>query len=237
MDQYKKEFIDFVKESKPTPPAGAMERCISSLPNVERKHRIVPLLKLQMESLPVSLYLIMVMGILLEYAVFWKENSLEAIQGCGVIHALIVLLFFWHLLLSGVGSMREIEKVCKYSYGQILFARVFCLVLLSCLSLIIVIMPNAIWYQVSLHQVTASVFPTMLGSLGALYWANHIGNSDTTLLSIYLVNAVAASVFLEKIIEMGWILMTILFFLALTMLILQTKNLMNRSIQYETYNY
>ena len=237
MDQYKKEFIDLVKESKPTPPAGAMERCISSLPNVERKQRFIPLLKLQMESLPVSLYLLMVMGILLEYAAFWRQNSLEAIRGCGVIHALIVLLFFWHLLLSGVGSMREIEKVCKYSYGQILLARVLCLVLLSFAAQMIVILPNAIWYQVSLQQIIASLFPTMLGALGALYWANHIGSSDTTLLSIYLVNAVIASVFLEQFIELGWFLMTILFFLVITMHKLQTKNLINRSIQYETYNY
>ena len=51
-----KEVIMFLRKSKPLVPDGAKERCIESLPDVKRKTNMLPLMKIQIYSMPVGIY-------------------------------------------------------------------------------------------------------------------------------------------------------------------------------------
>ena len=85
--------------------------------------------------------------------------------------------------------------------------------------------------------ILTATLPTLIGALMALLWANHIGNSDFALMTVYLVAALITGLMLEWVVETGIFLICAILLITLAALLLQTKNLTNRRINYEAYHY
>lgn len=232
-----KELISLLKEAKQEPPPGAVERCIASLPEVRRANRLLPLIKLQITSMPASMYVLALCAVVFQTILIAGMRPMDALMAVGISGAVVALLFAWHLILSGVGNMAEIEKCCKYSYGQILLARILCLCGLTLLALLAAIIPGAAANQMGIGFVLAAVLPTLIGTLAALLWANYIGNSDMAMMTVYLVSAMMTGLMLEWIVEAGTFLLCVILLATLSALFFQTKTLTNRRIQYEAYHY
>lgn len=233
----KKQVIAFLKEAKQSPPLGAMEQCISTLPEVRTPNRILPLVKLQINALPASVYILALVAILFQIILAISLRPIDALMSTSISSAIVVLLFGWHLMISSAGSMIEIEKCCKYSYGQILLARSLCLCGLSLISLMIASIPCAKITHMGITYILAATLPTIVGALTALIWVNHVGNSDFAQLTIYLVAALITGLILERIVEAGIYLLCTILLTTIVILFIQTITLTNRRINYEAYNY
>ena len=98
--------------------------------------------------------------------------------------------------------MSEIEKCCRYSYGQILMARLLCLCVLTLTTFLIAMLPGVVSRQ-ELGFLLPLVLPAACGALLALIWANYVSRSDIAQMTVYLVGALAVSMMQETIQEMG----------------------------------
>lgn len=232
-----KDVISFLKEAKQAPPAGAVETCIASLPKVRKPNRLLPLIKLQIRSMPVSMYGLALGVVVFQTLFFSGMRPMDALMAVGISSAVVTLLFAWHLMLSGAGNMAEIEKCCKYSYGQILLARILCLCILTLTALFAAIIPGAAANQLGTGFILAAVLPTLCGALAALLWANYVGNSDMALMTAYLVTALITGLMLEWIVEAGTLLILGILLATLSALYFQTKTLTNRRMHHEAYHY
>lgn len=232
-----KDVVSFLKGAKQVPAAGAVETCIASLPEIRKPNRLLPLMKLQIMSMPVSMYALALGAVIFQLFLFASMQPMDSLMAVGISSAVVALLFAWHLMLSGIGSMAEIEKCCKYSYGQILSARILCLCALALIALFAAIVPGAALNDLGIGFILAAVLPTLLGALAALLWANFIGNSDMALLTAYLVTALTAGLMLEWIVEAGTFLILGILLATLSALIFQTKTLTNRRMHHEAYHY
>lgn len=232
-----KDIISFLKEAKQVPPAGAVEKCIASLPEVRNPNRLLPLIKLQIMSMPASMYVLALGTVVFQTFLFSGMRPMDALMAVGISSAVVALLFAWHLMLSGSGNMAEIEKCCKYSYGQILLARILCLCALTLTALLAAIVPGASANQLGIGFILAAVLPTLIGALAALLWANYVGNSDMALMTAYLVTALITGLMLEWIVEAGALLILAILLATLSALFFQTKTLTNRRIHHEAYHY
>lgn len=233
----KKDIVSFLKETKQKPSPGAVERCVASLPEVHKTNCLLPLMKLQLMSMPASMYVLALGAIVLQMILFASMPPMDALMAVGISSAVVALLFAWHLMLSSAGNMVAIEKCCKYSYGQILLARILCLGGLTLIALLAAIVPGATANQLGAVFVLPAMLPTICGALTALLWANHIGNSDIALMTVYLVSALITSLMLERIMEAGLLLLCAILLVSLSALFFQTKTLTNRRIYYEAYHY
>lgn len=234
----KKDIVAFLKETKQKPSPGAVERCIVSLPEVHKTNCLLPLMKLQLMSMPASMYVLVLGAIVLQQMIlFASMPTMDALMAVGISSAVVALFFAWHLMLSSAGNMVEIEKCCKYSYGQILLARILCLCGLTLIALLAAIVPGATANQMGAVFVLPAMLPTICGALTALLWANHIGNSDIALMTVYLVSALITGLMLERIMEAGILLLCAILLVSLSALFFQTKTLTNRRIYYEAYHY
>lgn len=233
----KKEVIAFLKEAKQIPPTGAAEKCITSLPEVRQPNRLLPLIKLQIMSMPIGVYVLALGTIVFQTVLFACMEPIDALMAVGVSGAVVALLFAWHLMLSGAGSMTEIEKCCKYSYGQILLARTLCLCALTLTALLAAIIPGASLNLLGAGYILAAVLPTLCGALAALLWANYAGNSDMALMTVYLLTALITGLMLEWIAEAGVLPLCAILVGVLSALVIQTKTLTNRRIYHEAYHY
>lgn len=232
-----KDVISFLKEAIQAPPTGAVETCIASLPEVRKPNRLLPLVKLQIMSMPASMYGLALGAVVFQTFLFSSMRPMDALMAVGISSAVVALLFAWHLMLSGAGNMAEIEKCCKYSYGQILLARTVCLCALTLIALFVAIVPGAAANQLGIGFILAAVLPTLIGALAALLWANFIGNSDMALLTAYLVTALITGLMLEWIVEAGALLILAILLATLFALFFQTKTLTNRRMHHEAYHY
>ena len=147
---------------------------------------------------------------------------------------MIVLLFSRHLMLPGTGNMSEIEKCCRYSYGQILMARLLCLCVLTLTTFLIAMLPGVVSRQ-ELGFLLPLVLPAACGALLALIWANYVSRSDIAQMTVYLVGALAVSMMQETIQEMGTQTVCAALLLIAAALVWQGKILMNRRNYDETY--
>ena len=130
------------------PRSRAVEQCIISLPEIRKNYSLLPLLKLQMLSLPGSVYGLALAAVLVQQIFSFTDLPLlEVLPVTGMLHAVIVLLFSRHLMLPGTGNMSEIEKCCRYSYGQILMARLLCLCVLTLTTFLIAMLPGVVSRQ------------------------------------------------------------------------------------------
>lgn len=232
-----KEVIAFLKETKQTPSPGATERCIASLPESKKANRLLPLVKLQLGSMPASVYGLALAAVAFQIFLAISLRPLDALIATGISSAFVAMLFSWHLVLSCEGSMVEIEKCCKYSYGQILLVRILCLGGLTLTALLAAMIPSAEISHMGITFILAAILPTIIGSLAALLWANHIGNSDFAQMSVYLVAALITGLMLEQIVEAGVFLLCTILLTTIAVLFIQTKTLMNRRMYHEAYNY
>lgn len=233
----KKDVIAFLNGAKQTPSPAAVERCITSLPEVRRPNRLLPLMKLQLTSMPASMYVLAFCAVVLQHFLFDRMEPGDTLAVVGISSAAVAQLFAWHLTLSGAGNMTEIEKCCKYSYGQILLARILCLCALTVTALSAAIVPGAAANRLGVGFVLAAALPTLIGALAALLWANHVGNSDTALMTVYLVTALLTGLTLEWITEAGLFLICAIVLSVLSALVIQTKTLTNRRMYHEAYHY
>ena len=228
-----KEVIMLLKKSKPLVPDGAMERCIESLPCVKKKTNILPLIKIQIDSMPLGVYITAFFAVMLQilFAIYVRPGDVLFITG--ISNALIAMLFGWHFLLSNVGSMTEIERTCKYSYGQILLARVFCVGALTLITMLIAIIPNAGISDMGTPFLLAAILPTIVGTSATLCFVDFVENSMFSQMAVYMATAMIASLMLDFVIGLGIFLLAGIFLFACTVLFIQTKNRMNRRVYYE----
>lgn len=232
-----KEVIAFLKETKQTPSPDVVDRCINSLPDIKKPNRLLPLVKLQLRSMPASVYVLALAAVAFQILLALNLPPMDALMATGISSAVVALVFGWHLMLSCAGSMVEIEKCCKYSYGQILLARILCLSSLTLTALQAAVIPSAGFNHMGITFILAATLPTLIGALMALLWANHIGNSDFAQMTVYLVAALITGLMLEWVVEAGIFLICAILLITLAALFLQTKNLTNRRIDYEAYHY
>lgn len=232
-----KEVIAFLKKTKQTPSPNAVDRCISSLPAIQKTNRLLPLVKLQLMSMPASVYVLALAEVAFQILLAVNLHPMDALRATSISSAIVALLFGWHIILSCVGSMIEIEKCCKYSYGQILLARILCLSSLTLTALLAAVIPSAGLSHMGITFILAAALPTLISALMALLWANHIGNSDFAQMTVYLVSALITGLMLEWVVEAGIVLICAILLITLAALFLQTKNLTNRRIDYEAYHY
>lgn len=232
-----KEVIAFLKETKQTPSPDAVDRCINSLPDINKPNRLLPLIQLQLRSMPASVYVLALAAVAFQILLAVSLPPMDALMATGISSAIVALLFGWHLMLSCAGSMIETEKCCKYSYGQILLARILCLSSLTLTALLAAVIPSAGFNHMGITFILAATLPTLIGALTASLWANHIGNSDFAQMTVYLVAALITGLMLEWVVEAGIFLICAILLITLAALFLQTKNLTNRRIDYEAYHY
>lgn len=232
-----KEVIAFLKETNHPPSPNAVDRCINSLPDIQKPNRLLPLVKLQLRSMPASVYVLVLTAVVFQILLAVNLPPMDALMATGISSAVVALVFGWHLMLSCAGSMVEIEKCCKYSYGQILLARILCLSSLTLTALLAAVIPSAGFNHMGVTFILAATLPTLIGALMALLWANHIGNSDFAQMTVYLVAALITGLMLEWVVEVGIFLICVIMLITLAALFLQTKNLTNRRIDYEAYHY
>ena len=232
-----KEVIIFLKKARPTLPNGALDRCMASLPEMKKQNRLLPLIKLQIGSIPVSVYVfaLLAAGCQISLAINMRPENTLMITGLS--GAIVAMLFGWHFMLSFTGDMSEIEKTCKYSYGQILLARVLSTSVITLISLFITIIPNSRISKIGIPFVLATLLPTMAGASVALLYANHMEHSNFIQMTVYLVMALISSLLLEFILELGAIVLLIILLLTSITLDIQIQKQINRRIHYEIYNY
>ena len=227
--------VHIFQAAKRMPRSRAVEQCIISLPEIRKNYSLLPLLKLQMLSLPGSVYGLALAAVLVQQIFSFTDLPLlEVLPVTGMLHAVIVLLFSRHLMLPGTGSMSEIEKCCRYSYGQILMARLLCLCVLTLTTFLIAMLPGVVSRQ-ELGFLLPLVLPAACGALLALIWANYVSRSDIAQMTVYLVGALAVSMMQETIQEMGTQTVCAALLLIAAALVWQGKILMNRRNYDETY--
>lgn len=232
-----KEVIMFLRKLKPAIPDRAVERCIDSLPDIKKPNSLLPLIKFQICSMPVRVYISAFAAVIFQILLAVNVRPEKVLFLTGISSALVAMLFGWHFLLSYAGSMTEIEKTCKYSYGQILLTRVLCVGVLALITMLVAMIPNAGISQIGIPFLLAAVLPTILGAFTALLSVNFVGISNFCQMSVYMVTAMITSLLLEFIIELSIFLLVVILLAASMLLFIQTKNLMNRRIYYEAYNY
>lgn len=229
-----KEVIMLLKNAGSSVPNEAMERCIDSLPNVKRRTNLLPLIKIQICSLPVSTYITVLVAVVLQLILSVYVRPRNVLFFTGISSALIAMMFGWHFLFSYVGSMTEIERTCKYSYGQILLTRVLCVGALTLVEMLLIVLPGAGVSQRGIPFLIAAVLPTMIGAVAALLTTDIVENSNVSQMIIYMVAAVITSLLLEFMIELSVFVLVSLLLATCTMLYIQTKKQVNRRIYYET---
>ena len=229
-----KDVIVILKSQKPTMRKGAVERCIAALPAVKRSSNIMPLIRFQLFSLPPGMYGLGLLMIALQLRfVEVTDRPGDALVISGIAGALITLLLAWHLTLAAAEGMREIEGCCKFSYGQILLARVLCLCLLTTAALLAATVPGAVHYGLGAKFILLAILPTAFGALAAILWANWSSNRDQALMTVYLAASGVTGVTLKFMMDLTVFVVLALLLGVLIILLIQTKSLMNRRIEYE----
>lgn len=229
-----KDVIEILKSEKPTMRMGAVERCIAALPSVKRSSNIMPLIRFQLFSLPPGMYGLGLLMIALQLRfVVVTDRPGDALVISGIAGALITLLLAWHLTLAAAEGMREIEGCCKYSYGQILLTRILCLCLLTTAALLAATVPGALHYGLGAKFILLAILPTAFGALAAILWANWSSNRDQALMTVYLAASGVTGMTLKFMMDLTVFAVLALLLGVLIILLIQTKSLMNRRIEYE----
>lgn len=231
-----KNMIDFLKSNPVTPPAGAVERCIDSLPPI-RRQSILPLISLQLRCLPWSMYAIALLVIGVQLRLMMTMEAGDALVASGIVSALVALMLAWHLSMSATEGMTDIERSCRYSYGQILLSRILCLCLLTAGAVLLGAVPGAIRYALGIRFVVLALLPTASGALAAIVWAGLRRSTDLTLMSVYLVTSVLVSLNLTRLMLVTPAVLMLVILLTSVTLFFKTKTMLTRRIEHEAYPY
>ncbi len=229
-----REVISYLRRGTAEAPAGALERCLAALAEVKRQNRLLPLIRLQLRVLPLWVYGLAVLSALCQAAAFAFGQGPDAMLISAVANGLTVLLLGLHLLFSSEGRMEEVERSCKYSFGQILLARVLCFCLLVGASQGAVLLVTLFLDGAQAKVLVGSWLPTLLGCLAALVWANYLSKNEAALMSVYLTAALLTGLMMGRMLALGGLFVCLLSLAALGAIFFQTKSLLNRMIPYET---
>lgn len=231
-----KHMIAFLKSNPTTPPEGAVGRCIDSLPPI-RRQSILPLISLQLRSLPWSMYGVALCVIGVQLRLVMTMEAGDALMASGIVSALVALMLAWHLTMSATDGMADIERCCRYSYGQILLSRILCLCLLTAGAVLLGAVPGAIWHELGFRFVVLAMLPTASGALVAIIWAGWHRSTDLALMSVYLVTSVLVSLNLTSLMLVTpSVLMTVILLTTIA-LFYKTNTMLTRSIEHEAYHY
>lgn len=231
-----KNMIDFLKSNSVTPAEGAMERCIDSLPPI-RRQSILPLISLQLRSLPWSMYGAALLVIGVQLRLMMTMEARDALVVSGIVSALVALMLAWHLTMSATEGMTDIERCCRYSYGQILLSRILCLCLLTAGAVLLGAVPGAIRHELGIRFVVLALLPTASGALTAMMWTGWRRSTDQTLMSVYLVTSILVSLNLTSLMRLKPAVLMTVILLTAAVLFSKTKTMLTRSIEHEAYHY
>lgn len=231
-----KTMIDFLKSNSVTPPEEAVERCIHSLPPI-RRQSILPLISLQLRSLPWSMYGIALLVIGVQLRLVMTMEAGDALMASGIVSALVALMLAWHLTMSATEGMTDIERCCRYSYGQILLSRILCLCLLTAGAVLLGAVPGAIRHELGFRFVALALLPTASGALAAILWAGWRRSTDLALMSVYLVTSVLVSLNLTSLMRLTPAVLITVILLTAAALFSKTKTMLTRSIEHEAYHF
>ncbi len=230
----KRELISFLRRETAEVPAGAFERCLAALPEVKRQNRLLPLLRLQLRILPLWVYALAALTALCQTLAFALWQGPDAMAVSAAAAGLMVLLLGLHFLFSSEGRMEEIERSCKYSFGQILLARVLCFCLLAGASQGAALAVTLFLDGAQATALIGSWLPTLLGCLAALCWANYLSKNESALMLVYLTAALLTGLTMGRMLAIGGLFVCLLSLAILCAVFFQAKTLLNRTIPYET---
>lgn len=229
--------IDFLKAEKiEAPSKDAIRRCIHALPEVKRKPRMSALLRLQLESLPAVMYLLMAVVVASGLCLGMVLDKSTALVASGMISSMTFILLGWHLFLAETNSMAEIEHTCRYQYSQILLSRIICLMGMSIVSALCVSVPVSAYQHGGLSYCLTMMLPTSMGAVAAVLWASWISNRDFAVMTVYLVTALLTSDHLRWIFEAGVSTVSVMLIVSVTALVFQGHTLFDRRIKNESYS-
>lgn len=229
-----KTLIELLQSNRFVPPEGAVDRCVAALPRV-RRLPILPLIRLQVRSLPGGMY---GASLCLTAAQLYLTTTMEALDALvisGISGALVALLLGWHLLMAVSGEMGEMERCCRYSYGQILLSRVLCLCLLTAAAVLSAAVPGAVIHGHGIRYVALSLLPTAWGALAALRCGEKLRGSDLSLMSVYLIVSIPVSLNLNRLMELPPAGLALMVLASGAVLCARTRVLLTRSVVYEAY--
>lgn len=232
-----KELIRFLRTGNRKPSEEMVERCINSLPEITNQNHLIPLIRLQAGSLPLTVYLLSVCVIVVQGVFTVMLPPIEALKLTGILSAASLLPYLWHLLFFYSADLAEIEKCCRYSFTQLYLARIFCLCGFTLGVYLMTALPGAYMNHMGISFLLAAVLPGCSGTFFALLWTNHSADADASLMSIYLVAAICTGMLLEQILKYGFLFLCILFLVLTAGLVSQINELKNRRMEYEAYNY
>lgn len=257
-----REIAEILRKARKQPPDGAMESCIAAIGKAAEisfciesvelsslngrnsssagkgfRTQFIKLAGLQLRAIPAWTYAAAAFMSALQFVPFVRHSAEEGVLLNGIVSVVILLIFAWHLMLIPTGGMRELEKSCKYSYGQILSARILCLGLLSFVVTAAAIITAVVDGIIEPLFVISTVLPTICGAFNALLWANYVGNSDAAIMSVYFASAVAAGLLSETISRAGILLFCIITLCLASGIVILGSRLMNGRMYDEDYNY
>lgn len=230
------DLIQSIKSIQAEPPEGAVDRCIATLPEVRKHRSILPLIRLQLASLPVGMYATSLCVIAVQLWLFRTAAPEDALISSGIAGALVTLILAWHLTLSATEGMTEMERCCRHSYGQILLSRILSLCLLTAGAILAVAIPGAVRSEIGFRFIMLAILPTATGALSAILWAERWGNQEVTMMGVYLVTSILVSLNLTRLTAMEGIPLLMLAIVTGMAALNRVKLFFTRSIHYEAYH-
>lgn len=219
------------------PEKSAMNRCIENLPPIRPRCKLGPLILLQCRSLPGRLYALGIGVALVQWLTFLNADPISAIISASISSAAVIFLFAWHWTLWAVGEMDEVEKCCKYSYGQLLLARMAVLSALSLMFYLLIMLPGSHIRQLGGRYMAAATLPTLVGALCGLIGVNHGRFGNTAMLTTYLVAALVTGLSIQSIAEWPGLMLGLMLSAVTLGLVFQIKALMNRRRYHEACDF
>ena len=179
----------FRRSLSETPPEGAMERCLETLPDVKKEYSLFRLVRLQIRSLPryipgAAAAACFILAILGESGLGMEQMLLLA----GGILAGIGLLLLSHMFLARSCEMTELEACCRYRFDRIVLSRCLCYgSLLSGFCTVVCIVMNVSGSLPAL-KMPAMLLPLTVSFAAALgFWLLPGTEHEAVICSVYLV--------------------------------------------------
>lgn len=235
------EVISRLMEYQPEKPdEEAVKRCIESLPQVKPSPGIWPLLRTQAGFLSalvygISLLLYLAAGItaaILDMTDFMLISSMLPV--------LVITLIAGRPGWAGYWEMQELERCCRYSYGQILMARIVCVgawmfLLNGVLGAVFITV-----YQAPVEKLFVWLMPMVIASAAALVPETCFGiRSNWVQMTAFLAAAVLVNQAIPMLLSLSsWLqgMSVAFFFMALAAAMLQGMVIYRRRVMDEAYS-
>lgn len=198
------------------------------------------LIALQFRTIQRVTYVLTAALTAMQFMPFIRLSSADGFACSGILNSIVLLIFAWHLMIIPAEDMKELEKSCKYSYGQLLSARVVCMGavgMLLMLAAAVSAVQAATLGEFRIEFALSALLPTVCAAFNALLWTNYISSSDFAMVSVYAVSAVAIALLSEVISEAGTIVLCGAIGILILGIVFQTMKIMNRRVYDEAYDY